>query len=499
VAWFSQISRRDFFARTGAAAIGVAFQGVQDLTELTAAEAVRALHRGDFTAEQYATALLDRCEKAKALNAFITLDPERVLEAARAADRKRASGATLGSLHGVPIPIKDSVNTKDLPTTGGTKALRKFRPREDAPLVKRLLDAGGIVMGKTNIHELSFGWSSNNLEFGAVRNPYDPTRIPGGSSGGTAAAIAARMAPLGVAEDTEGSIRVPAALCGIYGFRPSTGRYPTTGVVPITPHFDQIGPHARSVEDLVLFDRVATGDESPLEPASLRGARIGVGRKYFFDKLDPEVARVTEEALEKLRQAGAVLVEAEVSDLARFDEKVTDVVQNHDVVPMLAKYLEEFDTGVTLEELLAGMSADVKRDFELYALPGGKFAVSDEAYRAALEVERPKLQQELRRYFRDNDARAILFPATLVPAPPIGEDLELSIGGEKVSFATAMSRNIAPGSTAGIPGLVAPAGLTRDGLPVGIELDGPEGGDRSLLALGRAVERVLGKVPAPRI
>jgi mandelamide amidase len=493
------ISRREFFQRSGAAAIGVAVQGARDLTELTAVEAVRALHRGDFTAEEYASALLARCEKAKALNAFITLDPDRVLDAARAADRKRASGTRLGPLHGIPIPIKDSVNTKGLPTTGGTKALRKFRPREDAPLVKRLLDAGGSVMGKTNIHELSFGWSSNNLEFGAVHNPYDPKRIPGGSSGGTAAAIAARMAPLGVAEDTEGSIRVPAALCGVYGFRPTTGRYPTTGVVPITPHFDQIGPHARSVEDLVLFDRVVTGDESPLEPASLQGARIGIARKYFFDKLDPEVARVTEEALRKLRQTGAILVEAEVSDLARFDEKVTDVVQNHDVVPMLAKYLEEFDTGVTLEELLAAMSADVKRDFELYALPGGKFAVSDEAYRAALDDERPKLQAELRRYFRDNDIRALLFPVTLVPAPPIGEDLEVSIGGEKVSFATAMSRNIAPGSTAGIPGLVAPAGLTRDGLPVGIELDGPEGADRSLLALGRAVERILGKVPAPRI
>jgi mandelamide amidase len=288
-------------------------------------------------------------------------------------------------------------------------------------------------------------------------------------------------------------------MCGIYGFRPTTGRYPTTGVVPISPLFDQIGPHARAVEDLVLFDRVVTGDESPLASLGLQGVRIGIGRKYFFDKLDPEVARVTEEALRKLRDAGVVLVEAEVSNLARFDEKITDVVQNHDVVPMLARYLEEFGVGISFERLFEKVSPDVKREFELYALPGAKLGVSEEAYRAALDTERPALQEELRRYFQDNDVMAILFPTTLVPALPIGQDAEVSIGGEKVSFATAMSRNIAPGSTAGIPGLVVPAGLTRDGLPVAIELDAPEGADRNLLALGLAVEKVLGHLPPPRL
>lgn len=504
-----KLSRREFFVRSGAVAVGAAACRVEtpapptmsadELIELTATDAIRALRQGDIKAEDYASALLARCEAAKSLNAFIALDPARVLEAARAADQARASGAPLLPLHGLPIPIKDSVNTKDLPTTGGTPALRNFLPREDAPLVRKLVDAGGIVMGKTNLHELSFGWSSNNLAFGAVRNPYDPTRIPGGSSGGTAAAVAARMAPLGVAEDTEGSIRVPAAMCGIYGFRPTTGRYPSTGVVPISPLFDQIGPHARAVEDLILFDRVASGDEAPLPPLPLEGVRIGIGRKYYFDKLDPEVSRVTEEALGKLRDAGAVLVEAEVENLGRFDEKITDVVQNHDVVPMLRKYLEEFGAGLSFDQLLDRVSADVKRELELYALPGAKLAVSEEAYRAARDIERPALQEELRRYFRENGVMAIVFPTTLVPALPIGQDTEVSIGDEKVSFATAMSRNIAPGSSAGIPGLVLPAGLTRDGLPVAIELDAPEGTDRDLLALGLAVENVLGHLPAPRI
>ncbi len=221
--YLSKTSRREFLVRTGAVALGAAAcrggkmsapqtMNASELIELTATAAVRALRQGDIKAEDYASALLARCEAAKSLNAFITLEPTRVLEAARAADRLRESGAPLSPLHGLPIPIKDSVNTRDFPTTGGTKALRSFRPREDAPLVRKLVDAGGIVMGKTNIHELSFGWTSNNLEFGAVKNPYDPTRIPGGSSGGTAAAVAARMAPLGVAEDTEGSIRVPAAI-----------------------------------------------------------------------------------------------------------------------------------------------------------------------------------------------------------------------------------------------------------------------------------------------
>ncbi len=177
-----------------------------------------------------------------------------MLEAARDCDRRRLAGAKSGPLFGLPIPIKDSVNTHDYPTTAGTPALRGFRPAQDAPVVKALRDAGALVLGKTNLHELSFGWTSDNHAFGAVHNPYAPTRIPGGSSGGTAAAVAAHMAPLGVAEDTQGSIRVPAALCGICGFRPTTGRYSTRGCVPISPLFDQIGPHARTVSDLALFD-----------------------------------------------------------------------------------------------------------------------------------------------------------------------------------------------------------------------------------------------------
>ena len=181
------------------------------MIELSATAAVEAMRNGDIKAEDYARALLDKARDLDSLNAFRILNREMVLEAARAADKARASGAALGMLHGLPIPVKDSVNTKDLPTSNGTYALRDFKPKDDAAVLKPLFAQGAILMGKTNLHELSYGWTSNNGIFGPVRNPYNRERVPGGSSGGSAAAVAARIAPLAIAEDTLGSIRVPAS------------------------------------------------------------------------------------------------------------------------------------------------------------------------------------------------------------------------------------------------------------------------------------------------
>ncbi len=469
-----------------------------ELLELTAVDIVSKLRNGEVTAERYATAVLERCQRGKSLNAFITLPQEQVLEAARAADRLRGSGAKLGALHGLPIPVKDSVNTKDMPTTGGTPALRNFRPKEDAPIVRALLAAGAIVLGKTNLHELSFGWTSNNLAFGAVHNPYDAQRIPGGSSGGTAVAVATRMAPLGVAEDTEGSIRVPAAMCGIAGFRPTTGRYISTGVVPISPLFDQVGPHARTVGDLALFDSVVTGDWSPLSVTELKGTKLGVGRNYWFSGVDGEVERVTNEALKKLQAAGAEIVEADVPDLARLVELTTIPVQIHDVRFALAKYLDEYGAGVTFNQLISQASGDIQRDFH-DLLPGGKLFVGEHEYQVVREQHLPKLKEVYRDYFARTGVAAIVFPATMIPPPLIGEDTEVSIGDKKVAFETAVARNIAPGSTAGLPGLVLPAGMAPGGLPIALEFDGQADSDRSLLALGSSLERVLGAVPPPKL
>jgi Asp-tRNA(Asn)/Glu-tRNA(Gln) amidotransferase A subunit family amidase len=475
-------------------AIGAA--PMNELLDLTAVAAVGAMQRGELRAEAYATALLARAKQCAALNAFINLDANAVLEAARNADRARASGALPGPLHGLPMPIKDSVNTKDLPTTGGTAALRSFRPSADAPVIETLRSAGAIVLGKTNIHELSFGWTSNNGCFGAVHNPYDPTRVPGGSTGGTAAAVAARIAPLGLAEDTQGSIRVPAALCGIAGFRPTTGRYPTTAVVPITSLFDQVGPHARSVADLILFDTVVADRVEPLPTPSLRGVRLGIDRSYFFDGLDPEVERVTAAALKQLEAAGVVFVEVPVPDLGRLIGLTTAPIQLYDVAPSLTRYLAQYHTNVSYEQLIAAASPDIRSLFQSFVPEGSPLHVSTAVYEAARDVHIPALRETFRRWFADTGVAALVFPTVRIAATPIGQD-PVDIGGRPVPFGDAVGRNIASGSTAGLPGLVLPSGLTNDGLPVSIEFDGPAGSDRRLLALGLAIEQALGPLPAP--
>jgi len=466
------------------------------MIELSALEAVARMRRGDLKAEDYAGALLARAEAGRRLNAFISISAGEVMEAARAADRRRAAGAELGALHGLPIPIKDSVNTSDHPTTSGTASLRGFRPREDAPVVRVLRAAGGLVMGKTGLQEMSLGYTCNNKAFGAVRNPYDPTRIPGGSSGGTAVAVAARMAPLGVAEDTCGSIRVPAALCGIAGLRPTTHRYPSAGVMPLTPVFDAVGPLARTVTDLALFDSVLTGDFAPLPEVRPDAVRLAVSPGQYFTGLHPEVARVANRAMERLAEAGVTFVETAVEDLTEHVDAANYPIICHDTVRMIEGYLREFETGVTFDELLAMVGENIRDALEA-RVPGGRLWVSDEAYAAARDVHRPALQEAFARCFRATGASAIVYPTTLMPAPAIGEEFEVEIDGRRLPLRTAMARNIAPASCAGLPGLVLSAGLTREGLPVGVEFAGPAGADRALLALGQTLEGIIGRAPAP--
>ena len=510
------LSRRDFILGTAAATLcaargnatvsSAASQSVSasqsagtSLTNLSASDAVRGMAQGEFTVERYAEALLTRCASHKALNAFITLEPAHVLEQARACDHARRMGAKLGPLFGLPIPVKDSVNTQEYPTTGGTPALRHFRPAADAPVVAALKAAGALVLGKTNLHELSYGWTSNNLAFRAVHNPYDLQRIPGGSSGGTAAAIAARLAPLGVAEDTEGSIRVPAAFCGIAGFRPTTQRYSTRACIPISPLFDQVGPHARNVGDLALFDSVVANDWAALTTAPLDGVRLGLIRDYWYTDLDPEVERLTNLALARLRAAGAIIVEGTLPGLAKLIALTTDQVQNHDVRFALADYLEKYDTGVSLDQLVAQASKDIRETFQSDVLPGGANVVSEAVYAAARDQHLPALRRLYRDYFAQAQVAAIVFPATMVPPPLIGSETTVpTTDGRRLPFDVAVARNIAPGSTAGLPGLVLPAGMTRDGLPVALEFDGAAGTDRALLALGSSLELALGRISSPK-
>lgn len=458
-----------------------------ELHSLSAEEAVRRMRAGELRAEDYAAALLERARRFESLNAFIAIEPAQVLEDARRADRERASGKALGRLHGLPIPVKDSIHTRALRTTQGTRALAAFRPRDDAEVMERLFAHGAILMGKTNLQELSRGWTSNNLAFGAVRNPHDPSRVPGGSSGGTGAAVAAGIAPLGLGEDTWGSIRVPSAWCGIAGLRPTHGRYPNTGVIPLTrDRFDQVGPMARRVADLALFDACVAEDDSPQGAATLSGARIGIPSQ-FLDGLDADVEGVVEEAFRRLEEAGAVLVRAPLpAELQRAPEVATRIIAGENV-GAIGDYLREEGTGVSFEQLLAAMSPNIRVRYE--AAPP-----TAEELGEALR-EREALELSVERHFAEQRIEALAFPPLLATAPPLGDNREMLVRGVSRTLGEVVGRNTALGNVASLPSLVLCAGLTPARLPVGLEFAGPRGTDRRLLGLGLELERALGPVP----
>jgi len=472
------------------------YSGTTRLTDLTATEALELIRRGELAAEDYARALLRQASRLSDLNAFRAIDPDRVLEAARAADRVRTAGGTLGRLHGLPVPVKDSVNTKDYPTSNGTRALRDFQPRDNAAVMKPLLDQGAVVMGKTNLHELSYGWTSNNETFGAVHNPYDRTRIPGGSSGGSAAAVAARMAPLAIAEDTLGSIRVPASCCGLAGLRPSFGRYSDRGIMALTAgKFDQVGPVARSVADLVLFDSVVTGDNSPVTPTPLQGVRIGLADHYLAG-LDPAVARVVTPAFGKLCEAGANLVELKMPELIRAAPEIAFTIIASEAASCVENFLREQETGLTLETMLAQAGPSIRA--LMAAMAGAGTRPTREVYDAILK-KREQLKAAVREWYRETNMVALAHPVILTPPTKIGLESEVEVAGQKVPIRAAFGRNIALSSCASMASLVLPAGMTPDGLPIGLEFDALNGGDRALLSLGLSLEAVLGRGKAPQI
>src|SRR5882762_631335 len=466
-------------------------------SELTAVAAVAAMRRGDIKSENYARDLLDRAQSLNALNAFRTLDREMVLEAARAADKARAAGTLLGVLHGLPVPVKDSVNTKALPTSNGTRALRDFRPKDDAAVLKPLFGQGAILMGKTNIHELSYGWTSNNGVYGPVRNPYDTNRIPGGSSGGSAAAVAARIAPLAIAEDTLGSIRVPATMCGLAGLRPSFGRYPGDGIMPLTTDkFDQVGPVARSVADLALFDTVSSGTATQISATPLKGIRIGISPDYFLSGLDPEVDRVINDAFFKLSAAGATLVWTEIPAIAKEAMGVTVTIILYETMPSITAFLEEQGTGISFEQLLQEASEGMQGVFKALVLPPNR--PPQDVYESML-AKREQIKVEIQRYFQQQGISALAFPPVMIPPPMIGEESEFTIAGQKVPLFVAMARNTSLGSCASMASLILPAGMTHSGLPIGMEFAALGGKDRELLSLGLTLEKVLGPIPGPNV
>ena len=471
--------------------------GAQELTELSAVEAAARIRAGTLKSEDLVRALIDVIERKRDLNAFITFDRDRALASARKADTLAARKSFAGVLHGVPIVVKDNIHVAGVPSSAGTPALKAFVPTRNAPVAEKLIRAGAIVLGKTNMHELAFGITSNNAAFGPARNAYDPSRIAGGSSGGTGNAIAARMAAAGLGSDTGGSVRIPAALNGISGLRPSLGRYSQEGITPIAHTRDTAGPMAREVADLVLLDTIITGARDKVAPASLRGLRVGVPRAVFWKNLDPETERLATAALDRLRGAGAEVVEVDMPGLAELNGKVSFPVALYEANVDLTRYLKRYRIPLDIKGLAERIaSPDVKGLFASAIVPGAKDAIPEKVYRDAL-VTRPALQRLYAETFKTHGIAALVFPTTPLPAAPVGDDQTTKLNGADVPTFFTFIQNTDPGSNAGIPGLTVPIGRTAAGLPVGLALDGPAGSDRRLLGIGLALEALFGRLPAP--
>jgi indoleacetamide hydrolase len=471
--------------------------GAQELTELSAVEAAARIRAGTLKSEDLVRALIDVIERKRDLNAFITFDRDRALASARKADALAARKSFAGALHGVPIVVKDNIHVAGVPNSAGTPALKAFVPTRNAPVAEKLIRAGAIVLGKTNMHELAFGITSNNAAFGPARNAYDPSRIAGGSSGGTGNAIAARMAAAGLGSDTGGSVRIPAALNGISGLRPTLGRYSQEGITPIAHTRDTAGPMAREVADLVLLDTIITGARDKVAPASLRGLRVGVPRAVFWKNLDPETERLATAALDRLRSAGAEVVEVDMPGLAELNGKVSFPVALYEANVDLTRYLKRYRIPLDIKGLAERIaSPDVKGLFASAIVPGAKDAIPEKVYRDALAT-RPALQRLYAETFKTHGIAALVFPTTPLPAAPVGDDQTTKLNGADVPTFFTFIQNTDPGSNAGIPGLTVPIGRTAAGLPVGLELDGPAGSDRRLLGIGLALEALVGRLPAP--
>jgi Asp-tRNA(Asn)/Glu-tRNA(Gln) amidotransferase A subunit family amidase len=480
---------------------------VDEQLALTATQAVAAIQTGRLKATEYIATLLARAAALSTLNALTALNMEGALAAAQRLDALTPEARAALPLAGLPIVVKDNINTQGLMTSAGTPALETFVPRDNAPTVQRLLDAGAIILGKANMHELAFGITSTNLapHAGPVRNPYDPGLIPGGSSGGTAVAIAARIVPAGLGTDTGGSTRIPAALTGTAGFRPSVGNggaerryHDPNAVVPISHTRDTVGPMARNVADIALLDGVVTG-AGPLPDVALSSLRIGLPAP-LWDGLEDALEDVVRAALTQLETAGVTFVPVEMDELLDLNDKVAAAVAIHEAHDDLPAWLVANNAPVkTLAEVAARVaSPDVRTIYDtILADPLAQ------QYQTALTVWRPQLQALYAQTFAAHRLDALLFPTTRLAAVPI-DDLAgssaVSInGGAPIDEMSAYLRNTDPASNAGIPGLSLPAGLTGEGLPVGLELDGPLGSDRRLLAIGVAFEEVLGALPAPTL
>lgn len=452
-----------------------------------------------------AEALLDetlaRVEAARPLNAFLHVDEPGARAAARAADARAARGARLGALDGIPIALKDNLVTEGVPTTAASRILAGWRPPYDAHVVTRLRAAGAVLVGKTNMDELAMGSSSEHSAYGPVLNPWDLARVPGGSSGGSAVAVAARLVPGSLGSDTGGSIRQPAALTGVLGLKPTYGRVSRRGLIAFASSLDQIGPFATSAVDLAhLLGAIAghdPGDATSLDaptPAWVEaaragrvdGLRIGVPAEYWGAGLDPDVRAACEAAVDVLVQQGATRVPVSLphtehalaayyliapaeaaSNLARFDGvRYGPAVEDRELHARTARTRH------------AGFGREVQRRIMLgnFVLSAGYY----EAYYGRAQRVRTLVRQDFERAFAAVDVLAT--PTSPIPAFPLGARTADPLA-MYLADACTLATNLA-----GVPALSAPAGLTPGGLPVGLQLIGRWLDEATLLSAAAALE-----------
>ena len=471
---------------------------MSDAWELSVAETAQAIRAGDLTAESLAGALIARTQANANLNAFVNFEPDAILESARNADAERRQGKVLGRLHGVPICLKDNIDAIGYATTACTPALAKNKPSKNAPIVTALLREGAIIFGKNTMHELAFGITSNNVAFGAVRNPYDLQMIPGGSSGGTAVAVAARLAPAGIGTDTGGSIRLPAALCGVAGLRPTVKRWAQQGIVPIASTRDTAGPIARSINDLCLIDSVVTGDVPETSKCDLKDVRLGVPRKHYWENLESHVETACSDALKKLSALGITLVEVDLPDIEVANQAVSPIVARYEPRVDIPAYLCHAGADVTLSDIVRSIAnPDVRHIMQ--GILDEQTRVSPAAYSAAIGTHRPRLIQLFADCFSRNRIEATIFPASPLSARPVGDDETIELNGHRLPTFPTFVRNTNPGSNAGVPGVSLPIGLTSAGLPIGLAMDGPVGSDRRLLAIAAKMAEHFACIRAPNV